>query len=319
MTRLPGWRSDGDGPHRFVTAMAAWAYSAALADLVDHFGGGPVPQPLDAGLRYLDDFSAAVWDFRGGRERHQSVAPEFSADTVDRVRRHAGTLGLSGPADHSRPRRYDHVLVLGGRARACVLRSRFAAELLRAGVTAGDVVGLGSLRPVDDAERRHAADLGGHPADTLATEFDAMDLALTDAFELTTATATTKMGGVPPDDPRTGWRVRTYPGTPRVRLLAAPSSQPQLRRANTADTLTFWARTAGITAAHRLLLVTSALYVPFQHCDAVRVLGLPFGCAVDTVGTEQPPGTDAATLLQEIRSAIRSMMLLHRAFVAAVR
>ena len=49
-----------------------------------------------------------------------------------------------------------------------------------------------------------------------------------------------------------------------------------------------------------MLLVTSTIYVPAQHCDAVRVLALPRGCTVETVGfdvssatlgpLQQPPG-----------------------------
>lgn len=320
MIRLPGWRATGDGQRRFVAAMGEWVYSPALGDLVDHFGGGPVPEPLAAALRYLDEFSADVWDFRHGRERHQSVAPDFPRGTADRVREHARTLGLSG---QGRPgqQRYDHVLVLGGRIRACLLRARFAAGLLRSGIAADDVVGLGSLRPVDDSERQHAADLSAnHSAPArLATEFDAMDMALRDAFHFTAATAATEVGGEPPEHARTGWRLRTYPGSPRTRLVAAPSSEPLTRRANTADTLGFWARTAGISADHRLLLVTSSIHATFQHCDAVRVLGLPFGCAIDTVGADPSAVPDdrlrlrwdTATLLQEIRSTIRSLRHLH--------
>ena len=69
-------------------------------------------------------------------------------------------------------------------------------------------------------------------------------------------------------------------------------------------------------------MVTAPIYVPFQHCDALRVLAVPYGCGVDTVGVD--PGLPAlralpeptltpGRYLQEIRSAIRSMRHLHAA------
>jgi hypothetical protein len=56
-------------------------------------------------------------------------------------------------------------------------------------------------------------------------------------------------------------------------------------------------------------VVTTDLFVPFQHCAAVRVLGLSFGCIVDTIGFDRArspyePPPRATELLQEIRSTI---------------
>jgi hypothetical protein len=59
-----------------------------------------------------------------------------------------------------------------------------------------------------------------------------------------------------------------------------------------------------------VLVVTTDLFVPFQHCDAVRLLGLPYGCAVETVGFDTSTTVRTFELLQEVRSAIRSMRAL---------
>ena len=74
-----------------------------------------------------------------------------------------------------------------------------------------------------------------------------------------------------------------------------------------------------------MLLVTAPIYVPFQHCDALRTLAVPYGCAIETVGVD-PGLADLARLpeptlspgryLQEIRSAIRSMRALHTELTA---
>ena len=105
---------------------------------------------------------------------------------------------------------------------------------------------------------------------------------------------------------------------PTVHVLAAPSTRPG-QRANTADTLTGWANLVRLPAAGtRILMVTTDIFVPFQHCDAVRLLGLRYGCEVETVGFDStanrwvpPPST--AAVLQEVRSAIRSVQALHQA------
>ncbi|MCI4061548.1 hypothetical protein MRQ36_02750 [Micromonospora sp. R77] len=66
--------------------------------------------------------------------------------------------------------------------------------------------------------------------------------------------------------------------------------------------------------------MTAPIYVPFQHCDALRTLAVPYGCGIDTVGVDPasaaPAGIPEPTLtpgryLQEIRSAIRAMRALH--------
>jgi hypothetical protein len=90
-------------------------------------------------------------------------------------------------------------------------------------------------------------------------------------------------------------------------------------RANTGDSLVAWATSVEPTPTRaRLLLVTTDVFVPFQHCDAVRLLGLPYGCTIDTIGHDTAANpwvrpTRPFLVLQEIRSAIRSMVLLHEA------
>ncbi|MEV1146831.1 hypothetical protein [Micromonospora sp. NPDC049799] len=121
--------------------------------------------------------------------------------------------------------------------------------------------------------------------------------------------------------PHHSWSSRTYrpPGLPPVRVLAAPSSEPEHRRAHTADTQRFWAGHVRLSPGDEVLCVTAPIYVPFQHCDALRTLALPYGCGVETVGVD-PALPDVAVLpeptltpgryLQEIRSAIRSTRAL---------
>jgi hypothetical protein len=121
--------------------------------------------------------------------------------------------------------------------------------------------------------------------------------------------------------------VASYEAGPvTVRAVAAPSSAPDRRRADTVDTCRFWAdEVVDLTPGDSVLVVTSAPYTAFQHCDAIAHMGLPYGCTIDTVGVD--PATlpephfrkrhSASGYLQEIRSAIRSMRRLHYAAATA--
>jgi len=245
-------------------------------------------------------------------------------------------------------RSYRHLIVLGGLAHACLRRTGYAAHLVRSGLTiTGEVAALGSFRPLSPVERDMLATIGVTDCET---EVDALDAGVRRAFgehapteETGTAPARETDAG-PARETDTGparetgtapagrsgavgayahgaWSVRGYrpaPGPP-VRVLAAPSSEPAVRRAHTADTQRFWAGRVRLSPGDRVLVVTAPIYVPFQHCDAIRTLGVPYGCGIDTVGVDpalagaplpEPPPTPGR-YLQEVRSAIRSMRTLH--------
>lgn len=283
--------------------MMTWLTSPAMTALLDAFGFAPLPRaPLADSLAAAGRCSER-WDYRKGRERHEAVPETFPPALDDLIRATTRALGLVGRQEPPAAT-YDHVLVLGGGVRTMLARATLAADLIRSGLLAATVAGLGSMRPLE-GEEETTRRFGLRPC---PTEGDAVHEALR---------ATFRLNG--PSAGRSGsdWWVRSYPeSAPQVHVLAAPSTRPGIR-ANTADTLTGWAR---LVAPHvegaRLLLVTTDMYVPFQHCDAVRVLGLGFGCAIDTVGfstASNPYVAPARTfeVLQEVRSAIHAMQALH--------
>jgi hypothetical protein len=307
-------------PGRTGTAagIAAWLLSPPLRALVTRFGGTVPDGPTGDVLAVLDDFSARHWDFRGGRERPEAREPDLDAVTVAQVRDTARALGLVDPVRPARTR-YTHLLVLGGLAHACLRRTAYAAHLLRTGTDVdGEVAVLGSGRPLSDAERATVATAGlGHAR----TESDALAAGVRAAFGVDRPAW--EDGRAHPD-PHRAWSSRTYrpAGGPPVRVLSAPSGDPAVRRAHTADTQRFWAGRVALSPGDTLLLVTAPVYVPFQHCDALRTLAVPYGCRVETVGVDPaaagPAGWPEPTptpgrYLQEIRSAIRSLRALHAA------
>lgn len=289
-----------------AAGIARWVDSPAVAALLADFGQRPLPAgPLAERLSALEAVSAQIWDYRKGLERHEAVGETFPDERVALIRAAASALGL---ADRRTPAadRYDHVLVLGGGVATMMARAELAATVLRDGVEATTVAGLGSVRELE-------VQVEGLPV--CATEGDAVELGLRCAFGLDGAVAT-RSGvselGMP-------WWVHSYPAAdPVVHVLAAPSTQPG-KRADTADTLTGWAEIVQrVPKDSRLLVVTTDIFVPFQHCDAVRLLGLPYGCTVDTIGFDTGanpwvPVTQPFAVLQEVRSAVRSMQALHLA------
>ncbi|MFI2714570.1 hypothetical protein ACH495_31060 [Micromonospora sp. NPDC018662] len=310
--RVVGSAAGSASPDRagIVEGIASWVDSPAMTALLDEFGGGSRPGPLGDRLDALEEFSAR-WDHRKGLlERHQVVGESFAAPVDARIRSAARSLGLAGRV-MPRSRSFDHILVLGGGVRTMMARAHLAATILRRGVRAGSVAGLGSLRPIPEQN----VIAGGLGLGDVATEGDAVDEALRYAFGAAPATER-RSGTTEAGQP---WWVRSHPDVdPPVHVLAAPSTRPG-ERANTADTLLGWAELVrSASVGTRLLVVTTDIFVPFQHCDAVRLLGLRYGCEVETVGFDStanrwvpPPATSA--ILQEVRSAIRSMQALYRA------
>ncbi|WBB67498.1 hypothetical protein [Micromonospora sp. WMMD812] len=310
----------GDG-EPIIDGIARWIGAPPLRGLVARFGGRWPAGDLATLLAGLDDFTGRHWDFRGGRERPEAREPALDAATAGQVHDAATALGLVRPEPPARPG-YTHLVVLGGLAHACLRRVAYAAHLLRRGLpVAGEVAVLGSFRPLSEMELRALAGAG---VTGCATEVDALDVAVRLAFGVT---APAEQDGLDAGHPHHSWSSRTYrpAGTPPVRVLAAPSSEPERRRAHTADTQRFWAEHARLAGGDPVLLVTAPIYVPFQHCDALRTLAVLYGCGIDTVGVD-PALPDLARLpeqtltpgryLQEIRSAIRSMRALHAALAA---
>ena len=115
-----------------------------------------------------------------------------------------------------------------------------------------------------------------------------------------------------------GWWHQVWPHD-NVHVLAAASTRPPLR-ASTACTLLGWAEHIHApTPADRVLLVTNDPYVRHQHCDAIRLLGQPYGCGIETIGLDDLATTEwgrplaTTELLQEVRSSILAMRNLHLA------
>ena len=303
-------------------AIQGWVDSPALRTVVGEFGGEVPASSLADQLTWLEEFSAAEWDFRAGKERNLADVPRLKSETEKVAFAAAEALGLIGGAVpegrrsyEDGPARYEHVLILGGLVRACLARPLHAAKLLLDGVVqAGSVTALGGFRKIAGDEVGMVEEVTGEEVDD---EFHAMDAGVRGAFGLT---GPVSERGEDSDVLGASWRVREYStGDLPVRVVAAPSMAPGERRANTPDTYAWFAtQLAELHADDRVLVVTTEIYVPYQHADALRMLALPYGVVVETVGVvpgkvhpalRQTFGPDK--YLQELRSTIRAYRALH--------
>jgi hypothetical protein len=317
---LPTWTGAADDAERTRAVIDAWAGSQTLAGLVGAFGGSTAGRRGAELLDWLDGFSAAHWDFRGGVERN--LAPLVALpDGVERlVMDAAPVLGQAGPYVPRR-REYDTVLMTGGMIRAEIVKPRYARELLASGIGVKTVVFLGGFRTFagDELELAPVFDVHGD------NEFDAMVRGMELAFgvrgDLGAPVITGSGSG---SDPQAGrgngdWRVCEWTtGELTLRVVAAPSSDPLRRRANTPDTYRFWANRVRSSDERSVLVATTPIYVPYQGAGAVEVLGVEHGLAVETVGASESASDLgehsqvflAQNHLQEIRSAIRALRSL---------
>ena len=301
-------------PEELVDSIDHWMDSPPMRGLVDEFGGILPASGGETLAEFLDDFAGRNWDFRRGSERNLTSVVDFTERQTEVILSAAQALGLNAPRPPTLSH-YDHILVLGGLVRACIARPKYVAKLIEEGMRAEHVTALGGFRPLGGDELRLAAE---HGVDG-TNEFEAMAHGILNAFGDTGGFETIEStSGDGPADWRE-WRSR-HSG-PCIHVLAAPSSEPLVRRANTVDTYRFWVRRMQVPEKSRVLVVTNPIYVPYQGAGATQVLGLEFGLRVETVGIDDSSadlGKDTQYFgpqqyLQEMRSAVYGMRNLRRA------
>jgi hypothetical protein len=257
-----------------------WIHSEALAQLVAGLGGPTPATPTD-----LVAWSATTLDTRGGLERHEVTTLAWPRDWVELIRTAAEPLGLIRTA---RPERdaYEATVILGGTTTGNRLRTQLASEVASAGVDLGTVVVLTADRPLTGRERKEAA-----PDERTESEN-----ALRNAIE--------QFGPLAPNGPLAeadGGRDQGYVGDAerRVRLLVAPPG-PAGRRATTADGIRFALGRLTPCERRHVLLVTSAIYTPFQFFRVAPLLLMNGAKGVELVGTDTSASGDSGRLAQRL-------------------
>lgn len=308
-------------------AIERWNRSPTLFKLIEAFGTTIPNEPnLDAMVAWLLQFSER-WDFR--KLQHDAKAndigegarwllddSQLTQHQRDLIQECAVNLGLIGVAKPER-QLYDYVLVLGGARLSCLLRPRFAAQLISSRhIQTKSVILLASDRPVAKSER----DATESYAPNATTEFELVHAGAVEAFQVSEFQDERRDNANSPNSSSVIRRYETQKKLPSVMTISAPSSEPDKRRANSADTYQFLLSSFNIPLGASLLLVSSQIYVPYQQLEAIRTIALPYNLMVETVGF--PPdwgGTlqgmvGPTNYLQEIRSTIQSSSRFLKSF-----
>lgn len=314
----PLMRVQATGPHAvplIKLGIRRWIDSQAFRDTIRAFGWVDDPaEELRARIATLVARSEE-WDFR-----RRTAKIEASGEATRWTAEPAQLTGLQATVTMQAARElhldrgtspirdeYRSILVLGGGRLSCLVRTEWAAELLESGVRSRDVVLLGSARAVARSER--AATNSYAPA--AATEFELFLAAGRRVFQFEEQHYIRERWTDP--RPNGSWEIRQYNcRQARVLAMSAPSTRPDERRADSADTYSFYVTHSSLRPGDGLLLVTSPIYAPYQQLEGLRVMGVPSGLYVETVGVPPErnirlPGIGGPQhYLQEMRSFLQS-------------
>ena len=300
--------------------ISMWLREPALIKITEAFQGQPplLEDTMTLAKWYLD-FSKK-WDYR----RNQNQAFDKSIDEGTRwlitndmisdmqkdvVMNNIKALGLIG---NNKPEnnKYDYVLVLGGAKLSCLLRTRLAIQSIESFSSSPTaIILLGSTRNIGESEREAT---NTYAIDAL-TEYDLFIAA--SKLEINANNNGNILRYDDYNNQNNSWIVNKLSTEKdyEVIVLAAPSTEPEKRRANSADTYKFFLEKFNVWEGSRLLLVTSQIYVPYQHMEAIRTIAIPHNIVLDTIGFLPEWGgklqgmNEPVNYLQELRSTIQSI------------
>jgi hypothetical protein len=284
----------------------AWLTSPALEHVVRALDGPPdAPRDRDA----LRRWSCATLDTRGGAERRDVAPVKWNARWAQALLEAAEPLGLISTAA-PRLACYDAALVLGGATTGNRLRVELADDLVRHGVHFHELVLLGAERPLG---ARELADEPSSEADR--TEWRNLLRYATQEFG--------PLGSVDSEAGGAGvraWRDQRYRSAcgRAVRLLVTPSPTGD-RRATTIDAIGFFLQRTPHERRRSVLIITSAIYAPYQFFSALPLLVSARAHHAELIGTPTSRDGDPALLAQRVGQETHAAIVAACAVLAAPR
>jgi uncharacterized protein rv3785/MT3893 len=291
-----------------------FVFSDSLVKLVKLFGGEYPSQNLNECLSYLLKFSDK-WDYRSRQQTENKenarwlISEEnFTSEQNKAIDQASFDLNLRENSIPSR-NRYDYIWVLGGAKLSCLLRTRLAKEVYdKLQQEPSKIAMLASFRPLNDSERQ-ATDTYARCAET---EFDLF----LEAHKLffNSKIIQTEESSLDERNPNKKWKIINFENN--TSIFSSPSREPEARRANSLDTYLFFMERHSVKPGSKILLVTSEIYVPYQHLEALRSVAIPFNVEIETIGFPAEWGGELQGMsnkehyLQELRSTIQSLSRL---------
>jgi hypothetical protein len=290
------WRAESIDQLREQAGL--WLRDANLKALARAIGG------LDDASAHTHE-SLRAWshthlDTRANNERRQAPVVTIDENLRPRLLQAANTLGLLATAPASAVN-HQVIVILGGATTGNALRSALAAEVARTRPTAA-LVGLTSDRRLTQSE------FASDPDSTEdRVEWRNLLRQIQQAF-----------GPVDPDpvvrDHPAGDRRYTTRDGRSVQILVA--RDPAGRRPNTAQQLSFFCRRTPTNLRESVVLVTNAIYAPYQFFSGASVLLQHASQYVELIGTDTQIDPSEATFFQRIAQEINSGILATTAVLA---
>ena len=289
-----------------------WVYSDALRALLELYGVN-INETLEFKeyVRQLQAVASESWDFRrkkAEKENRKEIVErwlvedeQFVSDNQEIILENARKLGL---IDIIEPMFVpDYICPLGG-ARLANLYRCLAAQLVidENSWENKKIVALSGTRPISEIElpylEQYAKDAG--------TEYDAICKGLERAFDLDDYQEMRIVSKNLNSCAAIREYAKKYNGSV-VYSVAAPSSAPDIRRANSVDTFEYFLDQFKINKGDKILLTTSCIYQPFQLLRFI-MLGLEHEFEVDCIGVSAKIDGTAfskpSNYLQEIKATI---------------
>ena len=289
-----------------IQSMSDWIYSDDFMGLMTLFHSDiKITGTIQDDIVKIHDF-VRVWDYRQGRERWAVEDESFVLNNSEYIMNRMKGLGLVGhenPTDEA-----DYILPLGGARMANHTRPEQSKRIIeKLGWKNKKIIALSGLRPISDAENSFVEQYT-RPADT---EFDAISIGMENAFGLSSYSEER----IDDDNPNLVSIVRKYDDKfegCECFSLAAPSSEPEKRRANSYDTFKYLLEQFKVPEKARILLVTSCIYVPFQFLKFMD-LAIDNSFSVDCVGSDSVGHfslSKPSNYLQEVKGTVDAIYSL---------
>ena len=173
---------------------------------------------------------------------------------------------------------HSHIIVLGGSLNSCHKRTSYVPNIIDK--TTLYIDGLACYRPINPAEKKNLS----HNL-SCDTEFSAMTKAFIDTFSLENADITEAFVSNRNINSISNIRTFVTKSTPTYKIWAAPSGNPDKRRANTADTLKFYMDNNDLSNNSSVVAVTGNINCNRQFIQLVyEMLSADTSFNLDVVG-----------------------------------
>lgn len=190
-----------------------------------------------------------------------------------------GTFDINKPISN----KHSHIVILGGSLRATYNRTKYASNWITKDTKYID--GLACYRPIGTKER-----IGVSKEKKGETEFGAMSEAFIQTFNLQNYTITDDFVG--DRNLNSISNIRTFSNSKvsqknvNYRILAAPSTAPDLRRADTSDTMKFFLSKSNLDKNSSILAITTNRYCNRQFLQLVtEMLSSNVSYYLDIIGS----------------------------------